>query len=290
MTELEATGERFVPDLQRGEVVHAEHLVRYLVATQLAPSRRVLDAACGEGYGTALLHAAGASSATGLDVDERTLEHARSRHPGPDFVVADVRELPFADDSFDLVTCFETIEHVPEPNGVLVELRRVLADDGLLLVSTPNKHEYLVENEFHEREFFHEEFVALLEAHFEHVEILLQHNWLMSAVLGSKLARGASGDEALGIELRKIAAIEPGGELYTVALCGCRDLPRLRPAGVVASVDEAHRLAERLVEAERTAEHWHSEYQTLVEVYDSVWWRMTAPLRWLADRLRRRLG
>ncbi len=127
------------------------------------------------------------------------------------------------------MACFETIEHVPEPDGVLVELRRVLADDGLLLVSTPNKHEYLVENEFHEREFFHEEFVALLEAHFERVEILLQHNWLMSAVLGSKLARGASGDEALEIELRKVAGIEPGGELYTLALCGSGDLPRLRP-------------------------------------------------------------
>ena len=287
---LEATGERLVPEEQHGELVHAEHLVRYLVAAQLAPSRRVLDAACGEGYGTALLAAAGARSATGVDVDERTVAHARSRYPAAEFETADIRDLPFGDASFDLVACFETIEHVPEPDGVLVELRRVLAHDGLLLVSTPNKHEYLVENEFHEREFFHEEFVALLEAHFEHVEILLQHNWLMSAVLGSKLARRASGDEALGIELRKVAGIEPGEELYTFALCGSEALPALRPAGVVASVDEAHRLAERLVEAERTAEHWHSEYQTLVGVYDSVWWRMTAPLRWLADRLRRRLG
>jgi SAM-dependent methyltransferase len=294
MTDLEATGERFVPDLQYGEVVHAEHLVRYLVATQLAPSRRVLDAACGEGYGTALLQAAGASPATGLDVDERTLAHARSRHPGPDFVVGDVRELPFADDSFDLVACFETIEHVPDPDGVLVELRRVLADDGLLLVSTPNKHEYLVENEFHEREFFHEEFVALLEAQFEQVEILLQHNWLTSAVLAPALAREASGDEPLELELRKVAAIEPGAELYTLALCGSIALPRLRPAGVVSSVDEAHRLAKRLVEAERAAERWHTEYRraqgTLLDVYGSAWWRMTAPLRRLVELVRRRIG
>jgi SAM-dependent methyltransferase len=289
MTELEATGERFVPDEQHGQVVHAEHLVRYLVAAQLAPSRRVLDAACGEGYGSALL-ATTAESVTGVDIDEHTLSHARSRHPGPDFVAADVRELPFEDGSFDLVVCFETIEHVPDPETVLDELRRVMAATGLLLVSTPNKHQYLVENKFHEREFFHEEFVALLEARLEHVQILLQHNWLTSAVLAPPLAGEASGERPLEAELRKVAGIEAGAELYTLALCGSGELPALRPAAVVASVDEAHRLAERLVDAEHTAEHWHSEYQTLVGVYNSVWWRMTAPLRWLADRLRRRRG
>jgi SAM-dependent methyltransferase len=290
MTGLDATGERFVPDQQHGEVVHAEHLVRYRFAAQLASSRRVLDTACGEGYGTALLAAAGARSATGLDVDERTVVHARSRHPGPVFAVGDVRKLPFADESFDLVVCFETIEHVPDPERVLGELHRVMADDGLLLVSTPNKHQYLVENEFHEREFFHEEFVALLEARFARVEILLQHNWLTSAVLGPRLAREASGDEPLELELRKVAGIEPGAELYTLGLCGSGELPPLRPAGVLSTVDEAHRLADRLVAAERTAERWHSEYQTLVSVYDSVWWRMTAPLRGLADLVRRKRG
>jgi O-antigen biosynthesis protein len=289
MSGLEATGERFLPDEQHGELVHAEHLARYLFAAQLASSRRVLDAACGEGYGTALL-SVGARSATGVDVDERTVEHARSRHPGPDFVAGDVRELPFRDDSFDLAVCFETIEHVPDPERVLAELRRVMAADALLLVSTPNKHQYLVENEFHEREFFHEEFVALLEARFERVDVLLQHNWLTSAVLPAQPARQASGDEPLDVELRKVAGIEPGGELYTLALCGTGELPPLRPTGVLAAVDEAHHLAERLVEAERTAQRWHGEYLTLVGVYDSVWWRMTAPLRALADRIRGRRG
>jgi SAM-dependent methyltransferase len=293
MTELEATGERFVPDEQHGEVVHAEHLARYLVAAQLAPSRRVLDAACGEGYGSGLLGAV-AKSVTGVDIDERTVSHARSRHPGPEFVAADVSQLPFGDASFDLVVCFETIEHVPDPEGVLDELRRVMAADGLLFVSTPNKHEYLVENEFHEREFFHEEFVALLEARFERVQVLLQHNWLTSAVLAPALAGEASGERPLEIELRKVAGIEPGAELYTLALCGSGELPGLRPAGVLSGVDEAHRLAQQLVAAERSAQGWHDEYrraeQSLVRVYESVWWRMTAPLRRVVELVRRRVG
>jgi SAM-dependent methyltransferase len=301
MKGLEAMGERFVPDRQHGEVVHAEHLVRYRVAAQLARSQRVLDAACGEGYGTSLLAAADAGSVTGLDVDVSTVTHARSRHPGPEFVVGDVRELPFADGSFDLVVCFETIEHVSDPERVLGEFDRVMADDGLLLVSTPNKHRYLVENEFHEREFFHEEFVAVLEARFERVEILLQQNWLTSAVLPPGTAREASGHQPLAVELRKVAGIEPGAELYTLALCGHRRLPQLRPAAVMAGVDEAHELARRAVAAEGTAEMWHAEYKkaeaeykkaekALFDVYDSIWWRMTRPLRWVSDLVRRRSG
>jgi 2-polyprenyl-3-methyl-5-hydroxy-6-metoxy-1,4-benzoquinol methylase len=67
--------------------------------------------------------------------------------------MGDVRELPFGDGMFDLVVCFETIEHVADPERLLAELRRVMAGDGLLFVSTPNKREYLVENELHKREF-----------------------------------------------------------------------------------------------------------------------------------------
>jgi SAM-dependent methyltransferase len=291
MTELDATGERLVPDKQHGELVHAEHLVRYRVAAQLAPSRRVLDAACGEGYGTAMLAAASARSAVGVDLDEETIAHARSRYPDAEFAAGDARRLPFADGSFDLVVSFETIEHVPDPEGVLDEFRRVLGDDGLLIVSTPNKHQYLVENEFHQREFFHEEFVALLQARFDWVEVLLQHNWLTSAVLTRELAAEATGDAAQELELWKVAGIEPGGELYTVALCGTQKLPPVRPVGVAATPDEAHVLARRLVQAEQSAELWHGQYkqaeQTLLDVYGSAWWRMTAPLRRVAALVRR---
>ena len=213
-------------------------------------------------------------------------------------------ELPFEDRAFDLIVSFETIEHVRDPDALLDELQRVLADDGLLIVSTPNKHQYLVDNEFHEREFLHEEFVALLEARFASVDVLLQHNFVTSAVQPAAGAADQSGEQGHELAFHKVAGVEPGDELYTVALCGSGELPRLRGAAVAAGVDEAHQLARRLVEAERTAEAWHqeyeaaknvaetwhAEYQAVVSVYSSVWWRLTAPLRWLADRIRRRDG
>jgi SAM-dependent methyltransferase len=308
-SELEPTGERLVPEQQHGQLVHAEHLARYRWAAQLAGSRRVLDVACGEGYGTDILAAAGAREAVGVDLDAGAVAHATAKYHAPAFIEGDIASLPFDSGSFDLVVSFETIEHVGDPERALAELHRVLGEDGLLVISTPNKHRYLVENEFHEREFTHEEFVELLAARFPVVEVLLQHNWNASLVLPPELAGDSGGEAAHVLELRKVSAIEPGEELYTVAVCTMAgEIPSLQPLGVVASVDEAHDLARRLNDAEAAAALWHAEYRkakqleaewleayekTLAElkrVYASVWWRMTAPLRRVVGLVRRPRG
>ena len=268
-TPLQATGERLVPDLQHGEVVHAEHLVRYLVAAELASDRRVLDAACGEGYGTALLAGAGARSATGVDLDEATIAHARSRSPGPGIRRGRRgRRSPSTTPPSTSSSASRRSSTFAIPERVLDELQRVLAGDGLLLVSTPNKHQYLVENEYHEREFFHEEFVELLRARFPSVELAAA---AQLARVRRRLPVSAAGDRSgeLDHELafHKLTGVEPGQELYTLALCGRGELPQLRGAAVAAAVDEAHELARRAVEAERTAEMWHGEYKRAEDVY-----------------------
>src|SRR5919201_4246082 len=177
---LKATGERVIPDEQREQLVYAEHLVRYRLAAYFARGRRVLDAGCGEGYGTAMLAGAGPARVAGVDNDRDVPAHARERY-GLEFVEADIVGLPFEDASFDLVVCFETIEHVADGPRALSELRRVLAPKGLLIVSTPNAGEYLVENEFHEREYEPAEFDELLAEQFAERHRLYQQNWLMSA-------------------------------------------------------------------------------------------------------------
>src|SRR4051812_7524745 len=133
---LEATGERLLPEQQRGELVHAQHLARYRFAAQFAGGRRVLDAACGEGYGTTMLAAAGARSATGADIDQPTVDRAREKY-GLAFECSDVAALPFEDSSFDLVVSFETLEHVSDPGLAIAEFRRVLSEGGVLIASTP---------------------------------------------------------------------------------------------------------------------------------------------------------
>lgn len=163
------TGERFLPECT-GEI-WAEHWHRYLFAARHVAGKDVLDAACGEGYGSAWL-ARHAKSVTGLDIDVPTIATARAKYAAPAlrFEVGSIAAMPFADASFDCAISFETLEHLVEQDAMLAELRRVLRPDGLLIISTPNRLEYSdkrnFRNEFHVRELYEDEFRALLAGHF----------------------------------------------------------------------------------------------------------------------------
>jgi ubiquinone/menaquinone biosynthesis C-methylase UbiE len=169
---LPFTGERFVPGAP-GEIWY-EHWHRYHFAAPIAAGRDVLDVACGAGYGSALL-ARTAARVTGADLSQAAIEHARLRYASLanlDFRRADCAALPFADASFDVVVSFETIEHIPAQDAFLDEIRRVLRPDGVVVLSCPNKVEYTdkrgVINEFHVRELYRDELVALLAPRFPH--------------------------------------------------------------------------------------------------------------------------
>lgn len=170
--ELKMTGERFVPGAA-GEIWY-EHWHRYLFASPLVAGREVLDIACGEGYGSALL-ARSARHVTGADLASDVIAHARARYASCAnlaFREADCAALPFADASFDAVVSFETIEHVAAQQAFLDEVRRVLRSDGIFILSSPNKVEYAdkrgVVNAFHVRELSRDELAALLAPRFEH--------------------------------------------------------------------------------------------------------------------------
>src|SRR4029079_919113 len=108
--ELEFTGERYVPGTT-GEIAH-EHWHRYAFVRAFVAGRRVLDVACGEGYGSALLCDT-AAHVTGVDIDTRTLAHARATYAGRAnlaFVEGSAAALPLPDPCVDVVVSFETIE------------------------------------------------------------------------------------------------------------------------------------------------------------------------------------
>jgi ubiquinone/menaquinone biosynthesis C-methylase UbiE len=139
--ELAWTGERLVTTCHRPLVF--EHVHRYAVACALAEGKRVLDIACGEGYGANLL-ARTASKVVGVDVDPTTIEHARRKYRDRnlEFSVGDCLEIPCADQSIDLVASFETIEHIADHERFLSEIKRVLAPGGLAMISSPDKAAY----------------------------------------------------------------------------------------------------------------------------------------------------
>src|SRR6266576_1992296 len=127
--------ERLDPAADAGTLVASEHFLRYHWAAETVAGKSVLDAGCGTGYGVALMLAAGAKTVVGVDISGSAISRAPQLAKGAEFVVGDVRNLPFDDQAFDVVTCFEVIEHVEGAEDVLAELKRLLSPAGVLLLS-----------------------------------------------------------------------------------------------------------------------------------------------------------
>jgi 2-polyprenyl-3-methyl-5-hydroxy-6-metoxy-1,4-benzoquinol methylase len=185
-TLTEFTGERLIPGQVDVDLFN-EHMARYTFAVRLARGKRVLDAGCGAGYGSAEL-ATVAEAVCGVDVAPEAIEFACAHYQSPNltFEQASVTSLPYADGSFDLVAAFEVIEHLEDWHGFLQEIRRVLAPAGRLIVSTPNKLYYTESrgkagaNPFHVHEFEFEEFASELKSLFAHVSLFLEKPWRAS--------------------------------------------------------------------------------------------------------------
>jgi SAM-dependent methyltransferase len=228
---LEFTGERFTPECERE--IWYEHMHRYAFAAQWCAGARVLDAACGEGYGAALL-ARMAGDVTGVDISAPAVEHARKRYAdlnGLHFEVADCTQLPFEPDSFDVVVSFETLEHLAGQAALLAEFRRVLRPQGFLVLSSPDKTEYSerhgFNNEFHVRELYLEELEQLISREFPACRLLGQKLMFHSAIweLGEITTAGLQTSSEEG---EILAGRIPHPPMYFIAVCAAS--PEYLPA------------------------------------------------------------
>ncbi len=178
----EFTGERVIPGEVDVDLLN-EHMARYTFAARLARGKRVLDAGCGAGYGSAAL-ARAAEWVVGVDSAPAAIEFARAHYAAGNlsFEEASCEALPNADGSFELVVAFEVIEHLEDWRSFLREAHRVLVPNGQLVVSTPNRLYYTESrgpdgaNPFHVHEFDFEEFRAELTAVFPHVSMFLENH------------------------------------------------------------------------------------------------------------------
>lgn len=215
----EYSGERFMPEECKGEM-EIEHFQRYQFAKNFVADKVVLDAACGEGYGSNLL-AKTAKKVYGLDLDEKTVRAAQNKYGNErlNYVAGSIAELPFAENTFDVIVSYETIEHV---NGelqekFLEEIERVLKPDGLLIMSTPNKAVYtdLVkgENKFHIKEFYVEEYRNFLAKKFKNIEQFCQY-----PMVGYYISREK---EAVCKENKPVSMQECR---YVIAVCSNREI------------------------------------------------------------------
>lgn len=227
--DLAFTGERFMPSLDGS--IALEHWHRYLLARELVAGKTVLDIACGEGYGSALL-AETAAKVTGVDISDEAVRHAAKAYTRPNlhFLPGSCAAIPLDDGSVDAVVSFETIEHHDQHAGMMAEVRRVLRPGGLLIISSPDRLEYSVlpnnSNEYHVKELFRHEFESLLSAHFRHWAMLGQRVLFGSGLFleggASPVATYAGPDESDDRRTRADGMARP---LYLVAVATDGELP-----------------------------------------------------------------
>lgn len=154
-----------------------EHRARYYFAASYVQGKTVLDIACGTGFGEQILIESGAKRMIAADYSDEALETTkRLGLDAADLVRTDGTRLPFPDGSIEAITSFETVEHIPDYERFVSELRRVLRSGGVAIMSTPNAlYTKPVNgkpiNPFHVYEFTPDEFRALLGKHFSSVEL-----------------------------------------------------------------------------------------------------------------------
>jgi ubiquinone/menaquinone biosynthesis C-methylase UbiE len=157
-----------------------EHLHRYEEAARFIKSTdKVLDIACGTGYGTHLITTKTKGTVVGGDIDNEAIEECKKEwvNPPPNlsFQQMDGTCLPFEDASLDVVISFETIEHTTQYHEMIGEFVRVLKKGSYALISTPNilinSPTGIVENKFHTQEFTYEELDSILKKHFSSFKI-----------------------------------------------------------------------------------------------------------------------
>jgi 2-polyprenyl-3-methyl-5-hydroxy-6-metoxy-1,4-benzoquinol methylase len=156
--------ERLEPaDLESGGLLAASHLHRYEFVARFCAGRRVLDLCCGTGYGARIL-ARTAASVHGVDVSAEAIATALGEHGGGETglvtferedAVAYLRAVPAG--RFDVIVCFEGLEHIAEPAAAIEELARLAESDTELILSLPNSRGFDERNEFHVTDYGYEE-------------------------------------------------------------------------------------------------------------------------------------
>ena len=173
---LQLTGERTLPDVPEENYWFRRHLAVYEWIAARVHGRRVVDLACGEGYGSAVLGRT-AASVVGVDANPEAYEHARLKYTGAN-VSFERTMIELWEGDADCVVFLQTIEHVQDAGAVLDRIRTVIGPHGVAYVSTPNvltlapKGQTRSGNPWHVREYAPGEYRALCERHFARVDLL----------------------------------------------------------------------------------------------------------------------
>ena len=274
----EFRGERLVPEASDPDLRN-EHVARYRFAELLASGKRVLDAGCGVGYGSAGMGLAG-GTVFALDSAAEAVRRGHAEHSDVRFVQGDCTALPFADRSLDLVVCFEVIEHIGGWAESIAEAARVLAPSGVFLVSTPNRSYYGASREepnpFHVHEFDYGEFHDALTQAFPHTVVFSENHVPAIAF--------TSGNTSVGRARFEASEADPLSAHFFLGACSME--PLQLPEGFAYVPEKGNVLRERELHV-RKLEDWIG---TLEASHAVVQGKMSRELARFPYRILRRLG
>lgn len=169
------TGERTLPDVPEENYWYRRHLIVYEWIAERVRGQRVIDMACGEGYGSSVL-ARAARSVVGVDANPEAHEHARLRYRAPNLRFERALVEGFEEHG-DAIVFLQTIEHLQDAAGTLEHFRSLVGQSGVVFLSTPNvltlapKGAERSDNPWHIHEYRQAEFRSLCESHFATVEL-----------------------------------------------------------------------------------------------------------------------
>lgn len=223
------TGERLETFIQSENT--SEHLHRYAIAFEYVAGKKVLDIACGEGYGSNLL-AEKAQEVVGVDVSAGVILEAAKKYVRNNlrFLEGNANSIPVESNYYDVVVSFETIEHHDRHDEMMLEIKRVLKPTGILIISSPDKEYYSdktgYKNPFHVKELYQKEFESLIRKYFKESRFFFQkfvRGSLVLPALGSD-STGGWKMYAGGYDAIKEVALEA---LYSISIASDNDLPSI---------------------------------------------------------------
>lgn len=171
------TGERLETYIYTRDTI--EHLHRYSIVNEYIEGKIVLDIASGEGYGSNLMSQK-AAFVYGVDIDQNSIQLANIKYKKEnlEFKIGSALKIPIEDQSVDIVVSFETIEHHDKHHEMMLEIKRVLKSNGILIISTPDKLYYSdkrnYNNPFHVKELYQDDFLSLVANFFSNKQLLCQ--------------------------------------------------------------------------------------------------------------------
>ncbi len=287
---MKDTGERMIEEYHKGRPMWSAHYSRYFLASQFVKNKIVLDGSCGSGYGSYLLARNGkAKFVYGIDISKEAVTYAEKhfKRGNIKFLEENLENTSLLTDSIDVYVSFETIEHIKNYKNFLLDIKRVLKRNGLLVLSTPNSKAYLKGNPFHHKEFNADELAKLLGSHFKNTEILYQDNWVSSSIFNKKRLSIAGLQSLETLLINKIRSKNPEESRYFVVCASDRMLGEIKEFSVLFPFPPAlydcyvnqEILSAKKAEVDRLKDLINEKHTELRSIYNSRSWKLVSQLR-----------